>query len=64
MAMPTLTYGSKAWGLKQKCKNKIETAEMRFLSGVKECVRNNNIRKGLNTYKVQDKTNEYKRNIG
>lgn len=65
MAVPVLTYGSESWIIKERDKSKLQAAEMRFLRRVKGCtrrdlIRNEDIRKELNIYNINDKVEDYK----
>ncbi|KAJ4438429.1 hypothetical protein ANN_14374 [Periplaneta americana] len=65
MALPVLTYGSESWIIKERDKSKLQAAEMRFLRRVKGCtrrdlIRNEDIRKELNIYNINDKVEDYK----
>lgn len=65
MAIPTLLYGCEAWTLKKNDINRIQSAEMKFLRGVKGCTRldryrNDDIRNELNLLPIIDKIKEYR----
>ncbi|KAJ4439494.1 hypothetical protein ANN_07618 [Periplaneta americana] len=65
MAIPSLLYGCEAWTLKKNDINRIQSAEMKFLRGVKGCTRldryrNDDIRNELNLLPIIDKIKEYR----
>ncbi|KAJ4445095.1 hypothetical protein ANN_06894 [Periplaneta americana] len=65
MVIPTLLYGCEAWTLKKNDINIIQSAEMKFLRGVKGCTRlnryrNDDIRNELNLLPIIDKIKEYR----
>ncbi|KAJ4434311.1 hypothetical protein ANN_22866 [Periplaneta americana] len=65
MATPTPLYGCEAWTLKKNYINRIQSAEMKFLIGVKGCTRldryrNDDIRNELNLLPIIDKIKEYR----
>jgi hypothetical protein len=60
MAIPTLTYSSETWTLTKKQRQKIETAEMKFLRNVagytlKDQIRNTVIRNELKIFSVNNR---------
>ena len=67
MATPVLTYGSETWTVRKRDAQRIQTAEMKFLRKTKGCtimdhIRNEQIRKDLNIYNVNDRITTYKNN--
>lgn len=67
MATPVLMFGSESWVVRERDKGKIQTAEMRFLRGVKGCtkrdhLRNEDIRGELGIYNINEKIEEYREN--
>jgi hypothetical protein len=62
MAIPLLTYSSETWTLTKKQRQKIETAEMKFLRNVaghtlKDQIRNTVIRNELKIFSVNNRLN-------
>jgi hypothetical protein len=60
MAVPTLTYSSETWTLTKKQRQKIETAEIKFLRNVarytlKDKIRNTVIRNELKIFSVNNR---------
>jgi hypothetical protein len=60
MAIPTLTCSSETWALTKKQRQKIETAEMKFLRNVAGCtlkdqIRNTVIRNELKIFSVNNR---------
>ena len=60
MAVPVLLYGSDFWNTKQREKSSTQSAELRFLRGVKCCKRTHHIknedkREELKIYNLNEK---------
>ena len=67
MATPVLTYGCETWTTRTRDRQRIQAAEMKFLRQTKGCtlldhIRNNDIRRDLNIYNINDKIQQYKTN--
>ena len=65
MAAPVLLYGSESWISTRPQESKIQAAEMRFLRRTKGCsrreqIRNEDIRRELNIYNLNEKVTEYR----
>jgi hypothetical protein len=65
MAVPALLYGSKRWKSRKRDCNRIQAAEMEYLSTVKGCtrldqIRNEDIRNELGISPLSEKIIEYR----
>lgn len=73
MASPLLTYGSESWTMRKRDKQKIQSAEMKFLRRTKGCtlrdqIRNSDIRADLKIYsmteRIEENSRRWKQHIG